>query len=731
MSKGQINHRIAGSRTAQVSRSPLGGVAGIVSDASITAIDAAGWTVTAAPSDYVSRSARVVAPGFNATGGSIALPPISIPMTGRMRQPTAYPYVVSIPLLASTSYMAERINAADMVLGNGIVNNSTSQYPKCIANWADGDRLIVGNTVTVYLTAWHWYGIACIIGTADDGDGHTATAITTTQVILPGNDANKIVGYVLTFDVSGFTDKRDFDVNARVYPKRGTAGSILDSSAVTTITGSKTTRNFGPRTYRRDVTLFNNPIYAYVSLTGDDGTGAVNTVAASALSQPFATIAAARTALKNSTLSGKVANSDDGCIVRLLAGNHALNTVTTFTNSATTAVIIEAAPGESRDTVTITSNATAPSMRTNFLRVRNVNWVRGGAGYVVGMVTAPICKVFTEDCVLNNGGQGTNFFGSGIASIRGGIVRNGGTLAIAIGATTVVRHELVRGVTLDTVPTAAATMQSVDGYNAIGNTIHGGGVNNSTNSADNSVIAFNRFLKGRNAAISFQVPSGGNLISGVVIAQNVVEYTYEVSNPAVRVSGDSELISMDNVLMIYNTTAGMDTFGRENAFYDDSAGTTRRTHTWVMDRFNGKSQSNCKIDRFVANGQNNSDGPNRIGGFEHAVAACGVGYNHVRYRNASSGDISFGPENFGIGTIVPTTNTPPGGDPLFVDYKGVTGTTASPVAGIGGGNYRVLAGSPYIAKVPGELQLLDFDLDGNPRPKTGFGTIGAYEYQSI
>ncbi|WP_377846980.1 hypothetical protein [Bosea sp. UC22_33] len=67
------------------------------------------------------------------------------------------------------------------------------------------------------------------------------------------------------------------------------------------------------------------------------------------------------------------------------------------------------------------------------------------------------------------------------------------------------------------------------------------------------------------------------------------------------------------------------------------------------------------------------------------------------------------------------TSTTVRNDPLFVDPKAVT---AGPVAGAGGGDYRLQAGSPCIGMVVSSP--LPFDLAGNARSATA-SAAGAYE----
>lgn len=698
-----------------------GGSVGPVTDATITAIDASGWQVTSSdPAASIGKSVVFQPPGYDGTGNVITLPAVSISVRARLRQPAPN----HNSLTTSTCYLAEAVCASDIIVGSA-AKNTLEDYPLCIAQWASGDRYVVGNTVTVYLTAFHYYGIAVIVGTASDGS-NTATALTATQIVLPGNDANKIVGYALTFDVSAFTDKLNFTVNARVCPRRGGSASVLDSSVSTAITGSATSRNFGPRSFRKDVTLAANPIYAYVSLTGNDGTGVVSTTAATALASPFATVDGARVALKNSTLSGKAANSDDGCVIRLMAGSHALNSLTTFTNGATSALIIEAAPGETPSTVTLTSSATAPSMRTQWIRFRNIRLARGGAGFVLGLNGGTDAKAFTEDCAHNNGAQATTMFGAHVVSISGGTATNGASGTALFQASTGAKYEMIRGVTF---ATPAGAQFTVDMFNVIGCTGNGVALSNNTNSADNIIVAFNRWLKSTATVFGFGA-AGPTTISGVAHVQNVYEWTGAGASALgyiFRPSGDSDNQSISNFLHVYNTFAGMDLHGRENAFYDESTGTTRRTHKWILDKFNGKVSSNTKTDRFVNTRDAPGDAVNRTGGWWHAFGVGAEG-NHHRYRNAGGGTLYFGPEDLGLGTVAPTTNTPPGDNPLFVNYQGVTGTSASPVAGAGGGDYHVTAGSPYIGKVPAGKRWLDLDLDGATRKNDGTGVCGAYEY---
>jgi hypothetical protein len=199
-------------------------------------------------------------------------------------------------------------------------------------------------------------------------------------------------------------------------------------------------------------------------------------------------------------------------------------------------------------------------------------------------------------------------------------------------------------------------------------------------------------------------------VSGAAIVQNIVEYTSATLNPSTRLSADSAAGDTTHVIMHHNTFAGFFNGGRGNLFYDDGA--TARTNELMSMRGNIHVQINTKGDVFTTNGA-------RVGNWAYLYGVDCQG-EFSQFIDADSGGLGsgFAQSYPGLGASIGTSATVRN-DPLFADYQG---TTSGPMAGAGGGDYALQAGSPAKDRANAVLR---FDASGATR--SALTSAGAYE----
>jgi hypothetical protein len=294
-------------------------------------------------------------------------------------------------------------NTSNAVSAGAATNNSTLDYPKVIGRWVMPAQIIFGadyaeyfgfqsaNGETAYLEvdAFHYFGIACVIFTLDDGSSSVTSTETAWTQSLEESPSWKTGGtwlYRAELDVTGIANGV-LDGDFQAYPVVGDADSVRDTNDGTW----PTTDDGAPPTYK----FFNNegnsgtaitPVYAYYDPDAG-GSGTASTTEGTASADPFPDLwdaldaagAAAVTAGNPSETGGDTAS---GVIIKCEEGNLICGDMDgTRVVSSNAWVIITAAPGTTKANVNFNREPTTSGLRTNRIMLHNVT-VTQSASYL-------------------------------------------------------------------------------------------------------------------------------------------------------------------------------------------------------------------------------------------------------------------------------------------------------------------------------------------------------------
>ena len=660
-------------------------------------VNADGWSVTyASPPTFDPVNSpelfTVSRAGYDATG-SVTTITENLICTQRVRQ--VYPNQAS--LTADRVALSDYIYSTDTI--EGVTNNSTEVSPKPVANWARPDRTIVGNTLpaeALEVVAFHRNGVACVEWTISDGTNSVTVRSSAMVVSGASTDRNAVLVYrpASDVDVSSLANPATLTVNTKVYPRIGGTASIRDSA------DSSVAREFSPRFHRRDTAARRVAYVRTAANGGDNATGVVSTVDATASANPFATVLAAINA--HHTAGGM-----DGAIIYI--GNDGgtpftlASTAATRTQSHSPLTITrEASVARENARVAFGSGANfRPRMGAGLLRFEDVSIVRQGTFQFQGE-TSPNLVVIMQDVDFNNNSHNASWLNASHDMIFGATMTGiTATPLNAAGAAGVTEHRMLRGLNI-------AAAANTEGWLVLGCDLRSANtltLPNGSRSSSGSIIHGNYF-SGMATAARFWGPGNSLNVIGAAFVQNVVEYTSATATTAIAISADSATGSNEHIIFQHNSLAGFNDAGRSNLFYDE--GSTARTSKLMSVRGNVHVQINNKGDVFVLNGA-------RVGNWPYLY---GVGCDGEFSQFIDAGTGSFAQAypggNASIGTSSSTRN-----DPLFVDSKA---KSSGPTAGAGGGDYRLQSGSPAKARA---RRVLPFDLDGNARSE--LASAGAYE----
>lgn len=664
-------------------------------------VNADGWSNTyASPPtfapDVTPEYFTVSRQGFDVTGAAVTVSEDLI-NTQRIRQP--YPSQAS--LTTNQVAMSDYIYSTDTIAG--VTNNSAEVSPKPIANWArPDDHMVVSNTVHLEVVAFHRNArareeIACVIFRATDGTTTVTQTVSTSTILGHAGDLNPVIGYACDLDISTLANPATVTCNAKVYPWIGGAAAVVDSA------DSAVAREFSPRVYLRNTSLAAAPVYAYVSATtGNDTTGVVSTTAALAEAAPCLTIAGAINRIH------AVNASQDGCIIRLMAGTHVFSTTAIIATRTQTVgeLIITRDPNATRANAIMQFGTTGARARIGaaggWLRFKDISITRTGTLTILGEAASAL-RMTMESVIFDNASNNATMLSNSDAIWLGVALSN--IAASFVGASTR-EHRMWRGCSMTGSLTIAPEGWLILGCNLTTILTPAFG----SRSASGCINAFNRFIS-MPAASAFSMALTAD-VANAAFVQNVVEYISATSNPSMGVSNDAATGNTQHIVIHNNTFAGFFNNGRANLFYDEGA--TARTNKLHSVRGNIHVQLNTKGDVFVTNGA-------RVGNWAYLYGV-GCEAEFSQFIDANSGGIgtSFAQAFPGVAANIGTSASVRN-DPLFTSYAG---TTSGPSAGAGGGNYAVQAGSPCKAKV--KHPALRFDMAGATRSAT-LATIGAYE----
>lgn len=680
-----------------------------------------GWQyVTPTPVDLSFAPVSVARQGFTSTG-QVTTYNDTLYQTKRVRKVTPDQLQFTDDRVALSDY----VYATDSIVG--VTNNSIENSPKPTPSWIMPHRLLVGDSVYWEIIPFHRDArinqpVACVRVRATDGTTATPWQYATNYAISTICEDRTAVGvYRGTHNVSSLADGLGW-LEAEVYAWIGGAASVR------TTADYSGQGEFSPRYFLKDVARAASPPLAYISPTGVNATGVWSTNPATAKANPFLDDAGARDAIYT-TGAAVTGGKADGCRIRAMAGTNVL----TNSNSALrkrldcAALVIERDPDSPRSACIVSFGAagwnpntgvkadgSGPSLLGPLTETAtllyDVSVLRTGAGQI-GVTTSGAVSVphFIQywNVALDNGGQTLTWiaggqvfdtsYGLSITNGTGGSLQNG----------TSSRRRMWRGLQVD------LANGGLEGVLVVGCELTRPGSIAPTVVTNAGMIAYaNRLLKVDRE--TFNTGASTGVLDRFVIAQNLVEYTGTTSgNRGAGISADSGTVSLVHPIVIHNTATGIGSVGRWNPLYDETLGVVRM-HKLQRIAGNNLPQINEKGDEFCGS-RGDADAASHVGNFafEHGVASEG---NYTVYVDAGNLP-SF--RQFYPGMNSKIAN----GDPLYVDYKGTGGTTASPVAGAGGGDYRLQAGSPARGIVT--TAMLGFDLAGQARG-TGSQAAGAY-----
>jgi hypothetical protein len=270
-----------------------------------------------------------------------------------------------------------------------ITNSSTLDYPKVIGRWATAPYQRVTSTFVVEAACFDKYGLDSVVFSCSDG----TTTITSTATAMTKSAVDGCYLYVGSFTASAFIDGT-LTINFKAYPLYGDAASIRDTSAADGTTVPLTFRNNYGSTY--------DSVYAYVSPTGDDGTGAVNDIA-----HPFLSALKAVDAIKVYKNGLGHENNAQGGIVYFTAGNHTLRTGTAsgLYLCPDEWVIFTHAPEASKETSIL--SGTHEEMTIEKLKVTGLTVTRATGGGIIkpGGTYSGDCSLWLDDCDCTGAGR--------------------------------------------------------------------------------------------------------------------------------------------------------------------------------------------------------------------------------------------------------------------------------------------------------------------------------------
>ena len=680
--------------------------AGAATDPNINSIGTEGWRV-----DYTSpgtfdpvgnpKYLIVERSGFDANGSAVNIPE-ALFLTSRVRQP--YPNQAS--LTAGDVSLSDFVYGADLV--PGVVNSSTRIAPKPQAMWLNHDREWArGVTHRVRLAVAHAHArsgrpVASVRFTATDETGNsTSVTVSSLSVISYAGSGLSVPHYAADLDLSGLAQGEMVTVDATIFPWVGDAFTIsVEGDPYPTV-------NLTVLTFLNDRTGGYGASYAYV-----DGIGAnpaVSTDPASAATTPYATVAAAASAVISYNAMTHGRSNASGGIIRLEPGVH---THTSFSSVAVgeLPLIVEAADsGQAAATVYRDAGSSTSNSIPDRLKFRNITLRRNATGSAIFLdnnaSTGVENMLVTEGCIWDANGLGSSW---GAWLYKVGRFWNIDCAGDDCGQCNTFSSVFKTAVSIGS---ANGSVQSA--------TYHAAGCKDLKGKFEIKTAAAHRpdsigdFLGwchiGQDVNAERCVNFEDEVIGarGAAVVGCVLEQYGGTTGPCLYVSADGDVATIDNVVLHCNTIVG----SRSNLAYQDTGSV--RVEKALTQRFCVHQSRNTKSDVFGTNG-------NLVGNWP-VIYQVGCSGN-----TALEGSADGSPPGVGswLGEI-PCLGGQSGSqavplDPDWLDDRSV--------AGIGGGNGLYVPGvSSALPVIPTNLAPFSHDQLGRAIANDGTARIGALQ----
>jgi len=661
--------------TGDQAAAPAAGISHILSD---------GWRAfhpQAADVTPTSPPIIVTRQGFDGSGNSTTHSD-SITITTRTRDP----YPDHDTLTETDVALSDFIYAGDTI--SGVPNTSTLAYPKPIAMWLNHDREHANGPVhSLRLAVAHGCArlgrpVAAVKFIASDGVTSVAQTVSSMTSVQFDASGLHVPHFATDMDLTPLTQGALLTIDAVIYPWVGDAFTISTDADPYPSPNLTTLRLLNDRTGAYGTAL------AYVdSVFGDDSTGTVAGDAAAA-GPPFATIAAAATAIAtfNVNTYGRP-NDAGGGIIRLVEGVHDF---TPFKNQGTSIdvpLVVEAADPAKRDTTILTDggsskfNGIPTQLKLRDLTLRKTG---GSVVFLDSGAASPSHLFVTENCIWN--ANNTSYYGAWVYRVGRFFQRN-----CAIGA----GGDPRQGNFFST----EATMVTAVGCDRCAGSItyQAAGCSNLTEfnwrapttarpAMDGLFLGWNVFTNGTtsNPIININAPIGPR---GLAFVGNIVESWGSSSNAALRLNADGDASPAENVVFQHNSIVGE----RINLMYLDGAvNVAKSAHV----SFNLFERLNIKSDVFASQAGNTGNWPVRYK----------VSWSHNAIASGSNNGAAYGPVSW-LGER-PSAGETTGTAPAFVDDRSHLGSDT------GGGDYTPTSAST-LPVIPAGRAGYPVDLVGN------------------
>jgi len=670
-----------------------------------TSVNADGWSATypspptfdpyASPETFgVTRS------GFNATGAAITF---DEGLTNMVRIRQAYPSHAS--LTADQVALDQFIYSGDTVAG--AVNNSTLTYPKPQAMWLNHDlEHETTSTFTAKLAVAHRHArsgrpVAAVKFTASDGTTTVETIVSAMTLETYTGSGFSAPHYAGNLDLSTLTPGL-ITIDAVIYPWVGTAFTI---SADADIYPSP---NLTVLKVLNDRDGSYGTVYAYVDGVGG-GSPAVHETAATAVTTPYATVAAAAAAVKVYNNANFSRNNTSGGIIRLTATTHTHSSFQ-VSNVGEIPLVIEAAnPANKATTIYQDAGASTSNSLPLYTKFKDITIKRNASGSVI-FLDASASNGTSHMLVTENVTWDDSTFG---ASWGAYIYKVGRFYNINSDGDEVGQAILFSSVfkTVISIGSGNGSMQPAT-YHAVG-CKHADGVMGVSGPAANRPGSKGTFIgwcfmgQNTNATKVIDVGIDFDPDRGMAIVGSIFEHYGGTSGPVFLFNADGNTDITGNVNLYCNTCVG----SRSNIAYQDTG--PAEVSKVVASRFCVHEARNTKGDVFGTNGL-------LIGNWPVIFQ---VGCQGNATVTGDSNGASPGTGNW-IGEIkaLNDVNGTPGSplDPLWTDDQSFG------AGGAGGGDYTPGAATP-LPDISAGLAPHSHDMLGRAIADDGSAVIGALQ----
>jgi hypothetical protein len=673
-------------------------VAAQVAAAPITAVGADGWRATwpDAAASFAATDITVTRQGYNA-----AAAPVAVSDTVRTMTRVRNPYPAQATLTDTDVALSDFIYAGDEIAG--VTNNSARPAPKPQAVWLDPDHEIFAGAAQLRLFVDHAHAragrpVAAVKFTVTGGGVSREVIVSNMTNVLYANSGLNVPVFQADLDITDLPDGPVL-VDAIVYPWVGAAFQLsVQGHAAPHMTA--TTRDC----YKNANNTIGQ-VFAYVAASGSDAGGVASAAAATAQASPFATSAAAATAIKNFNSANTGRADVSGGVIRFLSGTYVMGASTWPTPSLP--LILEAPAGQA--VILTDGGINQPRNVPARCILRNVTLrATGSTTQIIEGSNALSDSLVFENCNLDPAGQAYASYWISRAA----------------------RMWMINCTDLDGMSNQFFGTQpkalSLSGF--VGKT--GPAIMNMIASKGSNWYAQppvnGKLFSHAGAACAFSVLSavGGLLYGsgdfaaavdglGLSITGNVFEMR-SANGPAVRMWADGNEAAVHNVNYRLNTNAGDDVEGRINAFYNDHTFAPVAAMSWRF-QFCVTPRYGTKTDVFASDGTMVGNWP----------AVFHVGHRNVAMLEgdtANNAEIGAGSWRREVELLGSQWGNGAGGalDPLWTSDQSYAGT------GAGGGDYTPQAASA-LSNIPAGLAPFPSDQRGRLIANDGSAVIGALQ----